>query len=169
MVEAVRGSHRPAPDIFHLRSKHTKMLRIKKVTVQGSDFMIGSLNVRQYMALDEARVALYGINPTKEKYLETPGHKSAEMEAEFMVAPSLNNAIKAKAQDASGVTQSSDSAPLDPDAEKLWTKARVLDEMEWLIFRGLVMEILQLHGLKVEANPGEAKAAPAPAPALVTT
>lgn len=113
------------------------MLKTKNVTIEGQDFHIASLSVRQYGAMMEARRGLYGDAATKEDMLakNIPVDAMLKMEAEFVIVPSLNNASKQ-----AGGTNGAASKTAD----------QILDEYDNATFRGLVNAIFDLIGIKVE-------------------
>lgn len=111
-------------------------LKTKEVEVDGQKFVIGSLSVRQYGAMMEARQNLYGDATSAEeiKAKNLPLGDMLKMEAEFVIAPSLNNAAK----------QQQNGESITP-----WTAESILDGMDNATFRGLVNEIFRLIGIKV--------------------
>lgn len=119
------------------------MLKTKTVTVDGENFNIGSLSVRQFAALQDERKKLYGDAGTAEEIMakDVPMASMLSLEANFIVVPSLNNYAKQNNQ--------------EPNRNG----DEILDGMEHTTFRKLVNEIMLFMGLAVPA-PGGATVAP---------
>lgn len=130
-------------------------LRTKKVTINDQEFNIGSLSVRQFGALMAARVALFGEDPKPEDYKKQPLDKVAAMEAEFLLMPSLNNAMPK-------------IAPLGQELPDVWTVDRILDEFDYETMRELTRLIMDFMNIQIKpsatgpqavSSPGESQAA----------
>ncbi len=115
-------------------------LRSKKVTINDQEFTIGSLSVRQFGALMEARKSLFGDDPKPEDYQKKPLNEVSAMEAEFLLVPSLNNAIPKQA----------------PSGQEIdvWTVDRVLDEMDYETMRELTKAIMDFMNLAIKSSAG---------------
>ncbi len=127
-------------------------LRSKKVTINDQEFTIGSLSVRQFGSLMEARKSLFGDDPKPEDYQKKPLNEVSEMEAEFLIVPSLNNALsKARINELVGVEKFKDEVTIPVIA---WTVDRVLDEMDYETMRELTKAIMEFMNLTIKPSTG---------------
>ncbi len=131
-------------------------LRSKKVTINDQDFTIGSLSVRQFGALMEARKQLFGDDPKPEDYQKKPLNEVSAMEAEFLLVPSLNNAMVQNIQQAitTDADQKQAAIILDGDHLNKWTVDRVLDEFDYETMRELTKAIMDFMNLAIKSSAG---------------
>lgn len=124
------------------------MLKTKTVEIGEQKFVIASLSVRQYSQLQDARSQLYGDATSAEDIMAKaiPLSKVIEMEANYVVLPSLDNASK----QVDGVNGSGQTAD------------KIMDELDNDTFRFLVREILTLIGVRLETAPTPGPRAVAP-------
>lgn len=127
-------------------------LRSKKVTINDQEFTIGSLSVRQFGALMDARKQLFGDDPKPEDYQKKPLNEVSAMEAEFLIVPSMNNALSNKTvNDLQREQIFNDGVSVPVIA---WTVDRVLDEMDYETMRELTKAIMEFMNLTIKPSTG---------------